>query len=273
MRFFGKKKETLEEVGIAPENEAMDNGGILDDNQSEVDLMAEEVDNNGIEDADKESDKSELGLKETKDTDKKVKKGKEPEEIKEYVLYVIMDKHVDGTLEFFRNFGLNVSRIFNNISDARDVLMMQIQPSRIVVVDTGTGRFTSMTSRKELIDLMGISDEENKTTVFYSDSVIKKEIEYAKEVEDKYIEWIKYTSTSMVLATLLQYGVSERYIIDNEYKEVAPVVKTLNCHGVALKDIEKVNIGPVIINTSDIVSKQTEEIDGYEMLEEYVISI
>ena len=267
MGLFGKKKAKAD----------IEENATFAENSTNEQLENQTFDNMEIGDNSEfnqeESETEQVSIEETKEVAKKAKKGKEPEEIKEYVLYVIMDKHVDGTLEFFRNFGLNVSRIFNNISDARDVLMMQIQPSRIVVVDTGTGRFTSMTSRKELIDLMGISDEENKTTVFYSDSVIKKEIEYAKEVEDKYIEWIKYTSTSMVLATLLQYSMSERYIIDNEYKEVAPIVKTLACRGTALTGTEKVNIGSVLINTSDIVAKQTEEIDGYEMLEEYTVNV
>ena len=78
---------------------------------------------------------------------KKVKRSKaeavEDAEKPEMILYLIIDKPVHGILKYIRESGLKVSNMFSNIKEAKDAVLMQTEPTRIVVVDTGTGRFTT----------------------------------------------------------------------------------------------------------------------------------
>ena len=95
-----------------------------------------------------------------------------------------------------RESGLNVSRIFKNIADARDELIMQTEPYRLVVVETGLGRFTSTSQRKEIIDLLGIcTDEDSRASVFYTDSVLKIDVirELGKDTKYKISDLCPYT--------------------------------------------------------------------------------
>lgn len=192
-----------------------------------------------------------------------------------YVLYMIIDKPIDGMLHYFRSYGLNVSRIFSSIKEARDVVLMQVIKSKLIVIDTGTGRFTSMASRNELTDLLGIGDDDNSTIVFYSDSVIKTEVEYSRELENKRVDWVKYKSTAQVLAYLLKNKGKEEYVPDGEYTQAAKIVEDLSHKGFKLSDeaLDMVNMGEVQINTSDIISKQTGENSEYSEIPGYTVEL
>lgn len=130
------------------------------------------------------------------------------------VLYVVTDRPKKGLINYMRDCGLNVSHVFNSLNDARDELLMQTEPFRLVVLDTGTGRFTSTVQRKSLIDLLGVcSDEDNKVSVFYTDSVIK--VDAIREIgRSKSIKWDKYKNTAMTVSMLLH--VHENFVYSNE---------------------------------------------------------
>lgn len=193
----------------------------------------------------------------TKDTNKK-----------DYVLYMIIDKPIDGMLQYFRSYGLNVSKIFSNIADARNALMMQVNPARIVIVDTGNGSFNSMSARKQVIDIMGLGDDENKITIFYSDTNLKSEIEASKEIQKKALTWYKYKTTAHLLACMLQ-SKDCNYISDGGYRDASPIVSSLDqtfWKNINFKDTEEHNSLP-IINSSDISKlvhdPNAEEIRGF----------
>lgn len=282
---FLKKKKALD-LSKAPEEETvaitenMENVPVINEEEME---KQETFDETGVayeEEATEQSEKdegAEVAISKNKKKNKEGKNGKKDEveviEKKDYVLYMITDKPINGVIKYFDNFGVKVSKVFSNIQDARDVLLMQIHPSKVIVVDTGTGRFTNMSARKDLIDLMGISDDENLTTVFYSDSVIKTEVEYNSEVEDKQIDWYKYKSTAHVLAYLLQCSSTENYVLDGETADIVDISEDLTFKGITLTTYEKSNIGNVQINTSDIVAKQQVESDEYELMDEYLIEV
>lgn len=187
---------------------------------------------------------------------------------KDYVLYMIIDKPIDGMLQYFRSYGLNVSKIFGNIADARNALMMQVNPARIVIVDTGNGSFNSMSARKQVIDIMGLGDDENKITIFYSDTNLKSEIEASKEIQKKALTWYKYKTTAHLLACMLQ-SKDCNYISDGGYRDASPIVSSLDqtfWKNINFKDTEEHNLLP-IINSSDISKlvhdPNAEEIRGF----------
>lgn len=196
----------------------------------------------------------------------------EGQKLQDIVLHFVIDKSTSDMLDYFRGYGVNVSRIFNNIEEAKNEILMQINPCRIVIVDTGTGKFSLMGARKALVDLLGIGDEDNKITVFYTDSVIKDDISMAEEVDNKQIDWIKYRSTADILATLLQKSKKENYIIDDTLEETKKTTSTqelMQFKGLTLKD-ETVNIGQPTISVEEITINR-EENSGNTQLQAYEV--
>lgn len=130
------------------------------------------------------------------------------------ILYIVTDRKTKGLVNYFRECGLNVSNIISSISQARDTLLMQYKPCRFVIIDTGTGKFTSTKVRQELIDVLGICDESNKVSVFYTDSIIKAEATRILGKNKLDMDWYKYQNTVTTVATLL--SCNEKYELDED---------------------------------------------------------
>ena len=149
---------------------------------------------------------------------------------------------------------------------------MQVEPFRVIVIDSGTGRFTNMGARKELIDLLGICDTDTRITVFYTDSAIKTDVELSDEVEDKKINWYKYRSTPDIVAHILQNSEKENYILDaNSNDNIVVDESILNIKGLSVKEGKKIDLGKPSITPGDIIfnmvnNKSTEgELPKYDI--------
>ena len=204
----------------------------------------------------------------------KRKKSKKEEDDKpiNLILYIVADKAHVGMTSYCRNYGANVSRVFTNIAEARDSLLMHVEPFRVIVIDSGTGRFTNMGARKELIDLLGICDVDTRITVFYTDSAIKTDVELSDEVEDKNINWYKYRSTPDIVAHILQNSNRENYILDaNSDDNIVVDESILNIRGLNVKEGKKLDLGKPSITPDDIIfnmvnNKSTEgELPKYDI--------
>lgn len=209
---------------------------------------------NGISDTQNETDNK-----------KKLRKNKQqtvaPKVKQDIVLQFVIDKSTSDMLEYFRGYGVNVSRIFNDIEEAKNEILMQINPCRIVIVDTGTGRFSLIGARKALIDLLGIGDEDNKISVFYTDSAIKEDISMAEEVDNRQIDWIKYRSTADILAILLQKRQDENYIIDSTAEEARTHTNTeelMRFKGLTMQS-ESIDLGLPSISAEEVGVHREEE--------------
>lgn len=194
--------------------------------------------------------------------------------IENLILYIIADKNNPGLLNYFRGYGVHVSRIFTNLAEARDTLLMQVEPIRLIVMDTGTGKFTNMASRKSLIDLMGICDTNTKISVFYTDTVIKNEIQTCDEVDNKTMEFKKYKSTADVLANILQTAKHENYVYDMEDAEDDTVNESiLNITGLQVKCGKSIDLGLPTILPSEIKMNMMDNPSEEGVLESYNIKI
>ncbi|MBR1454029.1 MAG: hypothetical protein IJ593_05240 [Lachnospiraceae bacterium] len=145
---------------------------------------------------------------------KKKKKSNEPVEKDKVRLFFLMDKDNPKILEYARNCGLNISKIFDNTSSLRDFLMINDELSRIVIVESGTGKFITPKIRKTIIDVISLADENQRFTVFYSNNVLKTDTlnEVGKNLK---IDWIEYESTIKLVAEMLRYN--EEYISSDYY--------------------------------------------------------
>lgn len=195
------------------------------------------------------------------------------EKPKDLILYIIMDKSNPSTLQYYRECGINVSKIFTNINDAKDTLLMQINPVKILIVDTGTGRFSAMGSRKELLDLMGICDEDARISVYYTDTVIKSEVEYNESLEERNIHWHRFKSNTDVVAHLLRNIGKENYIYDNEDKDKVSETPEdiLDFTGFKFDEPKQINIGEPSITLNDIKVHMVDNESTEDEIESYNI--
>ena len=275
---FGKKSkniaQNIETEDITVVNDTSTQDVINESYTAEVKNKSEE--NDAIEDNSSNitTDKVNLEKKEEQPMASEDDITEDAEKPKDLILYIIMDKSNPSTLQYYRECGVNVSKIFTNINDAKDTLLMQINPVKILIVDTGTGRFSAMGSRKELLDLMGICDEDARISVYYTDTVIKSEVEYNESFEERNIHWHRFKSNTDVVAHLLKNIGKENYIYDNEDKDKISETpeNILDFTGFKFDEPKQINIGEPSITLNDIKvhmvdNESTEdEIEGYNIV-------
>lgn len=215
------------------------------------------------------TDKKSKKSKEKKPKEKKSNKLKEPEEVvvkpaekTDCILYVVTDKPTRGLVEYMRSCGLNVTNIYDNIADIRNILLMQFENTRIAIIDSGSGKFITPTIRKELIDMIGANDEDTRFTVFYTDSILKSDATSELGKAAKSIEWIKYQSTPIFVASMLCHE-NENYVIDkaNAYKE-RKEDSILAYIGDSPKDCELEKLGPLSITAASVSKNVLDESAG-----------
>lgn len=253
-----------DDLGLAEE---ADTNANLD---SDFDVSSEEPQD--IEDETHKSEEKEEKEAVSKHSKRKKSKKEDDDKPINLILYIVADKAHVGMASYCRNYGANVSRVFTNIAEARDNLLMQVEPFRVIVIDSGSGRFTNMGARKELIDLLGICDTDTRITVFYTDSAIKTDVELSDEVEDKKINWYKYRSTPDIVAHILQNSEKENYILDaNSNDNIVVDESILNIKGLSVKEGKKIDLGKPSITPDDIIfnmvnNKSTEgELPKYDI--------
>lgn len=277
---FGKKNNKSEQVIETDANQSLDDNVTFTPESDDIsldfddDMKVNEVNDtteNNIENTEVKS----KDIKVSNDADSNNTQD-EAEKPKDLILYIIMDKSNNALLQYYRECGINVSKIFTNINSAKDTLLMQVDPVKILVIDTGTGRFSAMGSRKELIDLMGICDEDARISVYYTDTVIKSEVEYNESFENRDIHWHKFRSNADVVAHLLRNKNKENYVFDNEDKDKVVEVAADILDFTGLKFVEakqaNANAGDPSITLNDIKvhmvdNESTEgEIEGYNIV-------
>lgn len=129
-------------------------------------------------------------------------------------LFVLTDKLTPHTLEFARDSGLAVSNIFTSVDDLKSLLMTTFGVTRIVVVDSGTGRFVAPATRKDLIDAIGMADDDVKFTVFYTSNLLKEDAKNTLTDNSANVEWVPYKCTSVCVAVMLMHK-AEEYVYDS----------------------------------------------------------
>lgn len=266
------KKDTVEEVDDMDIDFGTDEDDILNsdidmDFDFDLDLDAVDADNTDskIEVPEQPEVKEETVLDEEDEDNRST-------ELNNYILYLIADKTYPGMLSYFRHYGSKVTKIFNNIKEAKDSLIMQIEPCKIVVIDSGTGKFTSMSARKSLMELLSISDDDNRIAIFYTDSVIMSEAKNTAVVEDKDITWHKYRTTADVLATLLQNLKKENYIYDiKDHEDVDKSERLLKFTGATFKHPEAMDLGLPSLDINEIKKEFGDRIDPASEIEGFKV--
>lgn len=187
-------------------------------------------------------------------------------------LYILTDRQSPNMLEYFRNNGLNVSKIFSNLQEARDFLIYQMEPSMLVIIETGLGKFTGSNARKELISTLGICDVDEGTiriAVFYSNNSIKSDAAESIEIDYRKIKWFKYENTAQVVARILEMDIKCIQSYDYDIVEEIDENSSLKFKGYSFEyKTSKHKIGLSSI-TKDIVEEGLSN-EKYEDLKEFI---
>ncbi|MEM4385688.1 MAG: hypothetical protein QXD03_03980 [Candidatus Anstonellales archaeon] len=129
-------------------------------------------------------------------------------------LYMLIDKKKHGLINYVRECGINISNMYININNLKGRLITDESRCRVVVVDSGSGLFTSPKARKEVIDTIGICDENIRITMFYTDNLLRYDASKELGYKYNYIDWYKYKNFTDVLVKVLDY--KEEYVLDSK---------------------------------------------------------
>lgn len=272
MAFLKKNKTEVNDGVLITEETTTDEVKEFNDLEFDDDFDIEETKQEKVEVKDEETEETVI------ETDVNIETKPEEaveNEIKDLILYIITDKVNSSMLQYYRDCNVNVSRIFTNIIEAKDTLLMQVNPFKIVIIDTGTGRFSAMGSRKELVDLMGICDEDTRISVYYTDTVIKSEVEYNEVIEEKSIHWHKFKSNTDVVAHLLMNKDKERYVYDADDKDKPIEISdnVLDFRGLEVMDKYETGLTEPAVTFNDILVHMLNNEDVSGELPSYVINI
>ena len=185
-------------------------------------------------------------------------------------LYIVTDNAKPGLLNYFRESGLKVSAIYKTLGEARDTLLIQSGACRMIIIDTGLGKFSATGARDEIIDMISLRDESNIISVFYTDSIIRNEAKSVLGSRQKDIEWYRYETTAKVVATILSLGDTYEYYFEEEDEELISKEKAFRFSG--SREIVETKIHNKGL-TSSIINKYKEGeefeesgyIDGFEL--------
>lgn len=182
----------------------------------------------------------------------------------ELALYILTERYVPNLAEKAAKCGLYINEIFNNIEETKVAMLIETRPSRLVIVESGLGKFTRTTTRQELVDLIGLCDVDKKVAVFYTNSLIKSEVQKVLTRRQGSISWYYYKGTMDVLEKLLELG--EKYIkVDIKESSGTPDYNKLNYIGKPVElevDEAKIERGGTITEPWEIISKG-EPLNGF----------
>lgn len=140
--------------------------------------------------------------------DEKISQDLIPQDAEDTVLLFLMERQPPDVKMFFHDKGMDISEVYTDVEEAKIGMLMQSGTCRLVIVESGLGKFTTTSMRAELNDLLGMCDGiYKKATVFYTDSLVKSD--NTSRGKKSKIDWENYKGTMPIVQKLTQY--KERY--------------------------------------------------------------
>lgn len=127
----------------------------------------------------------------------------------EIELIVVADNLNNKFKQYMNEVGVYANEVYDKLEMARDSMLLQMGRYRIVVIESGKGSFTSIAARGELIDMVGMADEEAMISIFYTDEALRSEGRHRLGQKYKSINWHKYSTTADTCNEI--YKLHERY--------------------------------------------------------------
>lgn len=132
-------------------------------------------------------------------------------------ILLLTDRYHSNLIRYFRGCGINVKKVYTDLKQLRNAMLFAFGTVRVVIVDTGLGKFTNLTARGEINDILGMVEDTCRISFFYTDTISLNEAKESLEFNWKDIDWNKYISTASTVATILKTAKkkNEIYILDD----------------------------------------------------------
>lgn len=172
---------------------------------------------------------------------------------KEIRCFVLTDNIKPTMLGYFRSCGLSVEKIWNNPEDAIDDMSIIGDEYRLVIIETGTGEFSTISCRDRLVEVIEVATINNRVSVFYTDGALRSSCRLNTSIQHRMISWNKYKSTIECIASVLKLG--ELYVCndtDSEDVKRAWLDEPLSKFVARNSDEGKIKIRREFITASDI---------------------
>lgn len=144
----------------------------------------------------------------------------EEKPIEDKALVILIDNPKAGMVTYFNSLGIKIRALYKDLNELKMDLMFSEIPTRVIIADSGIGKFKidkDISSLSDLIEI--IKNNKDSLSVITANknlskviSKIVKRIEKNDKAEDDSldIEYIRYDNISSILSVLEKYR--ERYI-------------------------------------------------------------
>lgn len=176
----------------------------------------------------------------------------------EMKLYILCDNPTNKFKQYIENSGICADKIYESIEQARNELLLEYDTYRLVIVDTGTGKYSGVAQRRDIVDLLGMMDKDCKTSLFYTDEALKQDIRQNTS-RDGRISITRYEGTPDLVLEIMRIG--ERY--RGKYKADTKETYERNLKPLDIEGAEKFRYRSSLVSTEDIRESMNSDSNDY----------
>lgn len=190
-------------------------------------------------------------------------------------LYIITDAKKPMMLKYFRQYGVDASDVYDEVTEINDLVVLTSKSIDVVIIDTGKGKFRSGKFLWDIIDILGIASDKLRFHVFQYNNNIHRKFKAAGLEESSNIKWYKYTTTRNVVAVMLsemvKYGY-DKYTEENSITtEEFMRYKGSPCYIEGKEMLVTVSTDTKLHKKYDMLNRMIDS--DYEELEKYEVNI
>lgn len=169
---------------------------------------------------------------------------------KELDLFILCDNATNKFKEYIQETEIGAATVYSDIDKARDELMLEFDAYRLVIVDTGTGKFSGIAQRIDIVDILGMMDDGCTASIFYTDEALRADIKQHIGKNTNKIGMTRYNGTADMILEITRLG--EKYT--GKYKAEHEEVKEHNIIVRKSKANDRFLYGSKLIEHKEIAS-------------------
>lgn len=118
------------------------------------------------------------------------------------VLYILVERDTKLVGNYLANIGINIKNIYNDIEEVKIAMLVEQRPAKLVIIESGEGKFTYAAAKEEIYDLLGICDTGDRViTIYHVRPTLKTEFRAGRTTGSK-IKWYKYKGMASALSDI-----------------------------------------------------------------------
>lgn len=157
----------------------------------------------------------------------------------ERLLFIVTDSKNEELLKFMREHNVNVSSIYDEISQLRRELISRKRAKRVAIIETGHGMLANAKSRVELIDILDTASEETLISLFVSDSTMEKELEQFED--NQFINIHEYKGMTKAIIDIIGDSGNTKIVLGKRISNVEEINRDELLKFSASNDVDKCN--------------------------------